>query len=138
MARCTLTKISNGIADTKWPEHCLPLYLHQKNSTGSFAVGYWAAPEPVYTCKSHNDLSQQVPGLGCPSVPSTGGSLEGLTHHLPHQQCPEQFRSEGGAFDLCISCLLALPCGKKRATKHNPQVILGGEGKQVCDRSLNG
>lgn len=114
MAHCTLRKISNGIADTKWPEHCLPLYLHQENRAGSFAVGCWAAPEPVYSFKSHNDLSQQVPGLGCPSIPSMGGSLEGPTHHLPHQQHPKQFRSEGGAFDPCILCLLALPCGEKQ------------------------
>lgn len=64
-------------------------------------------------------------------------ALRGPTHHLPCQQCPKQFRSEGGAFDQCISCLLALPCEEKqKASEYNPQVILGGERKWVCGRSL--
>lgn len=84
--------------------------LHQENRAGSFTVGCWTALEPVYTFKSHKDLSQQVPGLKCPPMPSMRGSLETSTRYIPRQQCPKEFRSEGGAFDPCILCLLALPC----------------------------
>lgn len=102
--------------------------LHQENRAGSFTVSCWTALEPVYTFKSHKDLSQQVPGLKCPLMPSMRGLLETSAHYIPRQQCPKEFRSEGGAFDPCILCLLALPCGEnQKATKHNRS----GRGRKV-------
>lgn len=102
-----LRKVSDGTADSQ--EHCAPSPGKQ-----GWKLCCWAAPEPVCSFKSHNEQSQQVPRHGEPSVPSTGGSLEAPTCHLPCQQCPGQLRSEDGASDLCISCLLEPPCGKSR------------------------
>lgn len=96
-----------------------------------------AALEAVCIFKSHNNQSQQVSRHEVPSVPSTGGSLEAPTCHLPCQQCPEQFRSEDGASDPCISCLAAPPCGKGRKRSAPPAAHWGRGREQVCGRSLD-